>query len=246
VRAEPTKGAFLAVLGRATVHAALAAAIVLGAAGAAHAQRQSGIQLTPDSQRYLISKDVGTDRWAISYNLADKTVTGNVFPQNGGNPSFLACVIVSDVAVDPYQLTCQFAQGCPQAPCSGQWGEPFPVPDIPRSFFLPEGTQSTFASNVQPIFNATCATNLACHAPGGSGLLDLSQGAAYSHVFDIPANQDPSRDYVSAFSPDTSYLMAKIDGGPNVSTRMPLGGPFLPAETADQIRRWILEGAANN
>jgi hypothetical protein len=223
----------------------LAAVAALAMTGTAHAQRQSGIQLSPDSARYLISKDVGQERWAITYNLDDKTVTGNVFPLDGGNPSFLACVVTSDIAATIYDLSCQFAQPCPSAPCSNQWGAPFPVPGIPRSFFLPTDTQATFAANVQPVFNSTCATNLACHAPMGAGLLDLSSGVAYAHIFDVVAQQAPSKFYVDAFAPDASYLMNKIDGTGSGS-RMPLGGPFLSAETADMIRRWIAEGAANN
>ena len=57
--------------------AALATALVASLATGASAQG-SGLQQTPDSARYLISKDVGAERWAISFNLSDQTVTGNV------------------------------------------------------------------------------------------------------------------------------------------------------------------------
>ena len=48
---------------------------MLGLSADAFAQRSSGIQLTPDSGRYLINKDVGTERWSISFNVGDGTVT---------------------------------------------------------------------------------------------------------------------------------------------------------------------------
>lgn len=234
----------------ALLHATAALALVLGAAGEARAQRQSGIQLTPDSAQYLISKDVGNERWAIAYNLDDKTVTGNVFPLDGGSPSFLACRIVN-VAQAPnpgdaqYSLECQFAQSCPEAPCANQWGAPFPVGPIPGSFFLPTGTQSTLSGNVQPIFSATCATNAACHIAGGAGPVNLSAGASYFNTFLVTATQDPNKFYVNPFASDVSYLMNKVDGT-GIGSRMPLGGPFLSPEQADLIRRWIVEGAANN
>ena len=77
--------------------ASLALAAAVSIPSAAHAQRESGIQLAPDSNRYFISKDVGSERWAITYNLDDKTVTGNVFPLDGGAPTFLSCQITREI-----------------------------------------------------------------------------------------------------------------------------------------------------
>jgi hypothetical protein len=84
---------------------------VLTLAGVSHAQSGSGIQLTPDSQLYLISKDVGAERWAISFNLATRTVTGNVFKTDGSPASFLWCQITGETpaavpAETSYQLDC--------------------------------------------------------------------------------------------------------------------------------------------
>jgi hypothetical protein len=61
----------------------------LALAGSAQAQR--AIQVTPDQKRILISKDVGSQRWAITYNLDDHTATGNVFFAGGGDPQFVWC-----------------------------------------------------------------------------------------------------------------------------------------------------------
>ncbi len=234
----------------ATAAAAVLAALALALPDAADAQRQSGIQLTPDSATYIISKDVGDERWAITYNLDRRVVIGNVFPQDGGAPSFLYCRITQvDQAPNPadamYHMECQFAQSCGQAPCVNQWGDPFPVPAIPGSFFLPTGTQVTLSGNVQPIYNASCATNLACHVAGGAGPVNLSDGASWFNTFEIIATQDPNKRYVDAFVPDVSYLLNKVEGT-GIGSRMPLGGPFLDPATAGQIRQWILEGAANN
>ena len=51
------------------------------------AHAQSGTRTTPDGARTLISKDVGAERWAITYRLADGRVTGNVFRTDGDPPS---------------------------------------------------------------------------------------------------------------------------------------------------------------
>jgi hypothetical protein len=229
--------------------ALLAGAALLGArASVAHAQRQSGIQLDPDSATYIISKDVGDERWAITYNLDRKVVIGNVFPQGGGSPSFLYCSITQvDQAANPadamYHMSCQFAQSCGQAPCANQWGAPFPVPAIPGSFFLPTGTASTYAGNVEPIFAGRCATSAACHGVGGVPL--LTAGQAYDAIVRVPAAQDSRKFYVAPFDGPGSYLLDKILGLGSTGGSMPPTGP-LPANEIDAIEAWILEGAARN
>lgn len=67
------------------------AVTVLMVATRAEAQRQSGIQRTPDGQRVLVSKDVGGQRYAITLNTADGSVTGNVFSTDGSPPKFISC-----------------------------------------------------------------------------------------------------------------------------------------------------------
>ena len=233
---------------------AAAAALAIGfvlTSGAAHAQRQSGIQLTPDSGRYLISKDVGTDRWAISYNLDDKTVTGNVFPTGGGAPQFVWCTTTSvtqadDPAAAQYNLSCQFAQPCAAAPCPpAGWQGSGPVPvTVPGSFLLPPSTHSTLAGNVQPIFSSTCATSETCHAGGQTP--DLESGLAWHSTFGVPAPQNPDKSLVAAFQPDASYLLDKVLGIASSGSRMPQGGQPLSDAQIAAIRAWIEEGAANN
>lgn len=102
----------------------------------------SGLQITPDGKRTLVSKDVGAERWAITLNADDGTVTGNVFLSDGGDPAFVWCAFVSDDGnPDPYarQLTfdCSSAEACPGPSCPGaQWSSLATV-SLPGSFFLP-------------------------------------------------------------------------------------------------------------
>jgi hypothetical protein len=75
-----------------------------------------------------------------------------------------------------------------------------------------------------------------------------------------------SMDIVKAGDPANSYLMYKLDGDPNATDMtaevtcstlacaagktcglaMPSGGPQLPSEKRDTIRRWIAQGAKND
>jgi len=231
---------------RAAVATALVASIASGAAA-----QQSGIQQTPDSARYLISKDVGAERWAISFNLSDKTVTGNVFKTDGSPPSFVFCNNLTE-AISPnpadiqYTLDCYGANACAAAPCSGsQWTLIAAGIQLPGSFLLPDETKATFSGNVQPIFTQSCATNLACHVAGGAGPVDLSNPGAYAAIFEVRAGQNQSKNYVTPFDVDGSYLFDKILGT-GLGARMPIGAPPLSAEQTDAIRNWILEGAVNN
>jgi hypothetical protein len=230
---------------------ALLAGLLLAQPGTARAQRESGIQLSPESNRYFISKDVGTDRWAITYNLDDKTVTGNVFPSTGGAPTFLTCTITS-VAQDPnpanaqYSLECRSAGPCASAPCSNQWSDPTPVGPIPGSFFLPTNTTATYAGNIQPIYSASCATSAICHA-NGSNLVVLAPNVSYGNTVNVQSNgqNGPQGLFIDPFQPDMSYLLGKVEGTA-AGARMPYNGDPLPQDQIDAIRNWILEGAADN
>jgi N-acetylneuraminic acid mutarotase len=97
---------------------------------------QSGIQVTPDGKRTLINKDVGDERWAITRNADDGTVTGNVFFPDGGDPAFVWC---SPVGEDDQSVTldCSGAEACAAAPCAPEAWTPLGEVTLPRSFFAP-------------------------------------------------------------------------------------------------------------
>jgi hypothetical protein len=99
-------------------------------AGDAPGDRESGLQVTPDRARVLISKDVGGERWAITRNFDDATVTGNVFSPGGGEPAFLWCEDVSDEGKpDVVRLSCFLAEaGVPPSPTPSATPTPTPSP----------------------------------------------------------------------------------------------------------------------
>jgi len=230
---------------------AAAVASALSAGGAVAQSRASGTQMTPDSRRYLINKDVGPERWAISYNLQDRTVTGNVFRSDGSAPSFVWCTIAShvpsgDPAANQYLLDCWGAPQCAAAPCSDDdWQVIQSGIPISGSFLLPPGTRVTFKANVEPVLESRCATS-GCHAGATpAAALDLSSGRAYDAIFRKPSTQDADHLLVEPFDPDASHLFGKI-AGTEMGARMPLGGAPLSDEEIGAFRQWILEGAAEN
>ena len=100
------------------------------------------------------------------------------------------------------------------------------------------------------VFTPSCA---GCHSgPTSNNLpsgMNLSSAAAsHAALVDVVSLQaNPALDRVEPGDPDNSYLIRKLEGGPNIGgSRMPQGGPFLDQATVDMIRQWISDGAPNN
>ncbi len=121
--------------------AAIAARSVSAAAAATTGNK--GVQTTPDEQHILVSKDVGTERWAIALN-ADDTITGNVFLCEGSAPAFVWCAVTEDDHNPRFEdrtivWECFGADSCPAVPC----GRPQDWPlvngrvQLTGAFFLP-------------------------------------------------------------------------------------------------------------
>lgn len=144
---------------------------------AAPAQNPSrGATLPPDGSQFLVNKDVGSLRWSISLNLVPSlpgtgpldsqtiidqvnrgrldnrllSVTGNVFPPDGGEPQFVFCQELSDSRgdlADPaseFVFSCVGTGACERTPeeCSREEWRDIPGANrlvLPAGFFLPEG-----------------------------------------------------------------------------------------------------------
>jgi len=95
-----------------------------------------------------------------------------------------------------------------------------------------------------------------CHGGSGglSGLGDCE--TAYLNLVNVASTELPTMDRIEPGDPVNSWIMHKLDGtqgtfsaqctGMFCGSRMPLGGPYLDADTRDAIRTWILNGAVND
>ena len=119
-----------------------------------------GATLTLDQFNFLVTKDVGAERWSISYSLQPSvsleglivnqflSVTGNVYQPDGSPPSFVYCTQRADstgTLADPtstFRFSCSGAGACTSnAKQCAQTGWSLIADDIPlqASFFLPVG-----------------------------------------------------------------------------------------------------------
>lgn len=96
----------------------------------------AGVQYTLDGDATLVSKDVGSERWAITYRLSDGRVSGNVFQSNGGEPSFLTCDrIATEDGVGTFR--CYGADRCTSPRCPEDQYSEVGTAELPLSFFFP-------------------------------------------------------------------------------------------------------------
>ena len=104
-----------------------------------------------------------------------------------------------------------------------------------------DAVQPTLASIQANVFTPICTQ---CHtgasAPQG---LRLEAGMSYGMLVNVASAEVPSLMRVEPGNPDDSYLVHKIEGTATVGGRMPLGGPYLSADTIAAIRQWITDGA---
>jgi hypothetical protein len=111
--------------------------------------------------------------------------------------------------------------------------------------FTVAGTLPTLASIQSNVFTPQCA---GCHTGVGTtlpGRMNLSDAnASYAALVGVQSLQTPSLQRVAAGNPDASYLIHKLEGGPNIfGSRMPLLGTPLDPATISAIRLWITNGA---
>lgn len=104
---------------------------------------------------------------------------------------------------------------------------------------------ATFGNIQTFVFSTVCTE---CHsgsnAPEG---LNLQAGASFGGLVDVTSTQRAQYFRVEPFDPDDSYLIRKLEGGPDIAGgRMPLNRTPLPQDQIKVIRRWIANGAANN
>ena len=112
--------------------------------------------------------------------------------------------------------------------------------------------EPTFSSIQRDILTATdssgrpACTN--CHNGNAFVPGNFTGANAYAALVSARSVERPGLLRVAPGDPDNSYMVHKLEGGPNIAgERMPRGGgPFLSSGQMLVIRRWIAEGAPNN
>ena len=110
---------------------------------------------------------------------------------------------------------------------------------------LPVDFEPTFTNIQTNVFSAICVN---CHvgasAPQG---MTLDPATSYDMLVGVPSVGRPDVLRVSPGNPDASYLIHKLEGGPNiVGAQMPLNLTPLRQNTINAIRVWISQGAPRN
>jgi hypothetical protein len=110
---------------------------------------------------------------------------------------------------------------------------------------LPLDFEPTFSNIQANVFNPVCqACHIGAFAPEG---LRLDAANSYNQLVGIPSSERPELFRVAPGNPDASYLIHKVEGGPDiVGVLMPLNLPPLPQNTINAIRVWIAQGAPRN
>jgi hypothetical protein len=113
----------------------------------------------------------------------------------------------------------------------------------------------TFSSIQRDVFSAKDSAGrpacINCHTSNGrnpSAGLNLDGGPeVYDRVVGIGARNRAGETLIIPNNADASYLVRKVEGGPNISGgRMPLNGPYLTPGQIMILRRWIEIGAPRN
>jgi hypothetical protein len=98
-----------------------------------------------------------------------------------------------------------------------------------------------FSQIQDTVFTPICT---GCHAGASAPVgLRLDEGNSYALLVNVASSEVPSLLRVDPGDPENSYLVQKIEGRAAVGGRMPLGGPQLPQESIDLVKRWIATGA---
>lgn len=111
----------------------------------------------------------------------------------------------------------------------------------------PDVPTISYAANIQPIYDRACAL-AGCHLGALPAFgLNLAAGRSYDATVNVPSLERPKLLLVEPGNPDDSYLVRKIEGGPDIAgDMMPSNMPPLSPDEMDAIRQWITECALDN
>jgi hypothetical protein len=110
---------------------------------------------------------------------------------------------------------------------------------------LPVAFEPTFSNIQQNVFSAIC---IECHSgPAAPEGLRLDPQNSYNHLVGVRSSEQPDLFRVEPGNPDRSYIIRKLEGGPDISGgQMPLDRTPLDQRTINAIRLWIAQGTPRN
>jgi hypothetical protein len=146
-----------------------------------------------------------------------------------------------------------------------------PVDDTCHDYtaFKTDARTVTFQTDVLPIFRQSCGLSAACHGaeagpagqpflgpPTADGAITPAQlTAIFNQNVGVAATKASTMKIVEASSPQTSFLMHKMDNTLKCAdvtceaacgSSMPLANPSLSEADRDTVRLWIAQGAKND
>ena len=100
------------------------------------------------------------------------------------------------------------------------------------------------------LFNTSCSTSM-CHInPVSAATLNLSRNTAYANLVNVPSLLDSTILRVYPGKPDSSYLIWKLEGHPDMNgLLMPMcasGVQCVDPRVVEAVREWIADGALDN
>lgn len=132
----------------------------------------TGVQWTLDGLRILVNKDVGAERWAITWNLSDVSTTGNVFFQDDRSPSFIGCEkighdFVSSIGELDLQYRCFGSDAAFGGFHFADWNLISDSVFLPASFFIPQAETCDLSAAVNGPNAAFASSFWQCSGNGG-------------------------------------------------------------------------------
>ena len=129
----------------------------------------------------------------------------------------------------------------------------------PPADFVAAAPVTSFATDVMPIFQSSCAFSTCHGATTGSAngvFLGDDKARVYQAIVGVHGDELQTMPFVTAGDPRASYLMRKLDAsqcaldsqctGGSCQGSMPKNGASLDLPTRDVVRRWIAQGAKND
>lgn len=106
------------------------------------------------------------------------------------------------------------------------------------------GGEPTFSRVRDEVLVPSCAFS-SCHGSGTGGL-SIDESGGYEALVDVESVGMPGEILVIPGDPDQSYLVRKLEGGPDIAgDEMPPGG-LLDEERLQLVRDWIAAGAQDD